>query len=105
MSGKRKQVDAADRSDGSDGLRRAQPPVRACRICGCTDEDCIGCVVRTGKPCRWVDADLCSACRPYATMEDGIQALVRGVNQFHVAMRDLATKFPLRIKAKSKGRK
>jgi hypothetical protein len=35
-----------------------------CRACGCTDDDCSGCVERTGKPCRWVTEghDLCSAC-------------------------------------------
>lgn len=33
-----------------------------CRICGCTDEDCSGCVERTGRPCHWVEMDLCSAC-------------------------------------------
>ena len=33
-----------------------------CRVCGCTDEDCSGCYVRTGVPCSWVEPDLCSAC-------------------------------------------
>ncbi len=36
--------------------------VRACRVCGCTDADCSGCVERTGRPCHWVEKDLCSAC-------------------------------------------
>jgi hypothetical protein len=36
--------------------------VRTCRKCGCTDSDCSGCVQRTGQPCYWVAADLCSAC-------------------------------------------
>ena len=53
--------------------KRAQParrrPVRqstpgVCRVCGCTDDDCSGCVERTGEPCAWVKADLCSACDP-----------------------------------------
>lgn len=35
-----------------------------CRICGCTDEDCSDCIVRTGEPCTWVEPDLCSACAP-----------------------------------------
>ena len=35
---------------------------RACRVCGCTDEDCSGCIERTGEPCYWVEEDLCSAC-------------------------------------------
>ena len=33
-----------------------------CRKCGCTDEDCSGCIERTGEPCYWVEDDLCSAC-------------------------------------------
>ena len=37
-------------------------PPRTCRRCGCTDDDCGGCVARTGQPCSWVEADLCSAC-------------------------------------------
>ena len=32
------------------------PHVRACRVCGCTDADCSGCVERTGHPCWWVEA-------------------------------------------------
>lgn len=36
--------------------------VRTCRVCECTDDDCSGCILRTGKPCHWVSADLCSAC-------------------------------------------
>lgn len=34
----------------------------ACRVCGCTDMDCTGCVERTGEVCFWVEHDLCSAC-------------------------------------------
>lgn len=37
-------------------------PMRECRVCGCTEEDCTGCVVKTGQPCFWVEDDLCSAC-------------------------------------------
>lgn len=36
-----------------------------CRICGCTDDDCRQCIERTGKPCYWVEGDLCSACGVY----------------------------------------
>jgi hypothetical protein len=47
--------------------RHEQAPVaageRSCRACGCTDRDCSGCVKRTGKPCHWVEWDLCSACK------------------------------------------
>jgi hypothetical protein len=35
---------------------------RSCRECGCTDNDCRGCIERTGRPCYWVKDDLCSAC-------------------------------------------
>ena len=35
---------------------------RSCRLCGCTNDDCSGCISRTGEPCRWVEEDLCSAC-------------------------------------------
>lgn len=44
-------------------LQRVKPAaVRSCRVCGCTDKDCSQCVAKTGQPCRWVAADLCSAC-------------------------------------------
>lgn len=39
-----------------------------CHICGCTDEDCSGCIARTGTSCQWVhdwkkgEKPLCSAC-------------------------------------------
>lgn len=33
-----------------------------CRVCGCTENDCRGCLERTGEPCFWVEPDLCSAC-------------------------------------------
>jgi hypothetical protein len=35
-----------------------------CRVCGCTNDDCAGCVERTGIACYWVDDTytLCSAC-------------------------------------------
>lgn len=38
------------------------PDVRRCRVCGCTEVDCSGCIERTGEPCTWVEQDLCSAC-------------------------------------------
>lgn len=36
--------------------------VRACRVCGCTEADCRQCIEKTGQPCVWVAATLCSAC-------------------------------------------
>ncbi len=48
--------------------RRAEVTIeainRSCRECGCTDDDCSQCVEKTGMPCAWVEADLCSACAP-----------------------------------------
>lgn len=35
---------------------------RRCRRCGCSDDDCRDCIARTGRPCYWVEDDLCSAC-------------------------------------------
>ncbi len=40
------------------------PTLRVCRHCGCHDDDCSACIERTGLPCHWVEADLCSACQP-----------------------------------------
>jgi hypothetical protein len=37
--------------------------IRSCRVCGCTDEDCAQCFAKTGKPCHWIEPDLCSACK------------------------------------------
>lgn len=36
--------------------------IQTCRICGCVDENCEGCINRTGMPCHWIATDLCSAC-------------------------------------------
>ncbi len=41
---------------------------RRCRTCGCTDDDCRQCIEKTGRPCSWVEADLCSACEPEAAV-------------------------------------
>lgn len=35
---------------------------RRCRACGCTDDNCSQCVLKTGEPCFWIEPDLCSAC-------------------------------------------
>jgi len=35
-----------------------------CRKCGCWQQDCRGCIEKTGYPCSWVEEDLCSACVP-----------------------------------------
>ena len=36
---------------------------RKCRVCGCTDDDCLQCIEKTGLRCHWVEDDLCSACK------------------------------------------
>ena len=41
---------------------------RACRMCGCTQDDCRVCIERTGEPCHWVEQDLCSACKERADL-------------------------------------
>lgn len=43
-----------------------------CRECGCTDDDCRGCIERTGAPCSWAEPGLCTACipDPVRAMED-----------------------------------
>lgn len=61
--------------DARNALRKSKglPPIyprdagqqviaRACRVCGCSDTDCRGCIEKTGEPCHWVEPDLCSAC-------------------------------------------
>lgn len=40
---------------------------RTCVSCGCTEDDCSGCIERTGEACYWVDDDLCSACVRYGS--------------------------------------
>ena len=35
---------------------------RKCRVCGCTNDDCIQCIRATGAPCHWVEWNLCSRC-------------------------------------------
>jgi len=50
------------------GAKKGTPGV--CRECGCTDDNCDGCVERTGGPCSWVEKDLCSACVPPGAESD-----------------------------------
>jgi hypothetical protein len=52
--------EAAKPASGKQAKKKAG--VRKCRVCGCTDDDCRGCIEKTGEPCRWVEEDLCSAC-------------------------------------------
>ena len=41
----------------------------ACRACGCTEND--ACVDDFGRPCHWVEADLCSSCQPALELNAG----------------------------------
>jgi hypothetical protein len=59
----KKYVDAiGERTMSVMGPAMSCRPPRRCRICGCTDADCRQCIEKTGEPCYWVGADLCSAC-------------------------------------------
>jgi hypothetical protein len=51
---------------------------RSCRVCGCTDDNCAGCIEKTGLPCHWVLADLCSACMRVPSPEEESFLLQRG---------------------------
>jgi hypothetical protein len=35
-----------------------------CMVCECTEDDCSGCIQRTGGPCHWLNENrtVCSAC-------------------------------------------
>lgn len=48
-----------------------------CRVCGCTDGDCSGCIEVSGHPCSWVEEDLCSRCA------DGILAVADAAAEVH----------------------
>lgn len=46
----------------------------ACRVCGCTDDNCEQCIEATGEACHWVEDDLCSRCAETITSpSDGAQ--------------------------------
>jgi len=49
--------------------------VRKCHVCGCTEEDCHQCIVKTGEPCHWVELDLCSACVTQGVRKLGTERL------------------------------
>ena len=54
------------------GLDALSPTVRACRECGCTDDDACVLVIagRAKAACMWIEYDLCSACTPKARERD-----------------------------------
>lgn len=49
-------------SDKCKKTKKISKKKRTCRVCGCTDDACYQCIEKTGKPCHWVEKDLCSAC-------------------------------------------
>lgn len=62
----------------------------ACRLCGCTDQDCRKCIEKTGEPCFWWEPDLCSAC-----VETGAAPLVLPSD---LLVQDLARGFSFKVK-------
>lgn len=66
--------------------RLAELGFPTCRVCGCTDDDCSQCIEAQGKPCHWVEADLCSRCeseRPSKTPKEAFERL-----EAHLAARE-----------------
>lgn len=45
-------------------IKKINNQKRTCRACGCTEDNSIQCIKKTGSPCYWVEPDLCSACEP-----------------------------------------
>lgn len=74
-------IDSAFRS----GFVRMAPPKQPppigyrgrCRTCGCTDDECSGCVAVIGEPCYWLAPGLCSACGPMELTKAGVAELAR----------------------------
>lgn len=36
---------------------------KICLVCGCTENNCSGCIEKIGVPCHWLNKNLCSACK------------------------------------------
>jgi hypothetical protein len=45
----------------------------ACRVCGCTEDNCEKCIQAQGHACHWVEEDLCSRCAETFTSPDKAQ--------------------------------
>lgn len=63
-----------------------RPAVGRCRVCGCTDDDCSGCIERTGEPCSWwvelpphPDGPICSACAIDQVIQGTSSLVPRGI--------------------------
>lgn len=54
---------------------------RSCRLCGCTDDNCLQCIIKTGHPCHWVADDLCSACADVADATNELTVIASGAKQ------------------------
>ena len=65
-----------------DGLTTLQPAPGYCRICGCSDSSACN---DNGQPCRWVEADLCSACVKTAALDAASYATERAAAAGEVA--------------------
>jgi hypothetical protein len=65
---------------------REKPAGGKCKVCGCTEADCRGCIKRTGRPCSWVSAarDLCSACLPESHSSGGDLSGLRAEVRRHI---------------------
>ena len=68
-------------SPSEESLEDESEPAGVCRVCGCTDHDCRACIERTGKPCHWVETDLCSACAQTTPIWDLVIEDMRGRDQ------------------------
>lgn len=67
--------------------------LQKCRLCGCTNDNCSGCIHRTGEPCHWVDEDLCSACADCVSDDGSIRTPeLRGLMARWVLDRRVMTK-------------
>ena len=78
---------------------------RKCRVCACTEENCQGCVERTGAPCKWAEPDLCTACvrvecEKCGTTADGAKEAGRGWAKFGLCS-SCATNGPVESAAKA----
>ncbi len=46
-----------------------------CKICGCTDDNCLQCIEKTGGPCYWFAPNFCSACAAEVGLNHSLEHL------------------------------
>jgi hypothetical protein len=63
---------AATMPDGEYSLRYT--PMQECRVCGCSDDDCLQCYQAQGHPCHWIEDDLCSRCQHEMEIQYAMEA-------------------------------